>query len=248
MSAFTAWTSRRCSCITLSATSNRFLGNTIVGRISRNKTGRKAIDSDGRRFRSHNNDPNEERRRVSNWKIQEQNPFGILGIPKNSTYQTVKRRFIELALKHHPDTSQRDENDYDEKDGAEVFIQLREAFESIRENSDGTARLANSGEDSSWTNDEFQAWFYDETGHQDIMFKMDLKTRKDVIDIANHQAQGGLDKGGMWEMARAMAEQAKSLSTHPRSGLSKAQSIGVEARASESPGSAESSSRRRRRR
>ena len=43
------------------------------------------------------------------------------------------------------------------------------------------------------------------------MFRMDVATRKEVIDMARSQSQGGLDRGGMWEMARAMAEQEESL-------------------------------------
>jgi DnaJ-class molecular chaperone len=139
-------------------------------------------------------------------KAQENNPFDILGIPKASSYESVKRRFVELALKHHPDVSEND----DEDGGVEEFIRLREAFEAILENADGTARLMKNGE-SSMSDDEFQAWFYEETGHNDIMFRMDLTTRKEVIEAGNTQSQGGLDHGGIWEMARSMAEQEESL-------------------------------------
>jgi DnaJ-class molecular chaperone len=138
-------------------------------------------------------------------KVHTDNPFDILGIPKTSSYDDVKRRFVELALKHHPDVS-------DNADGGEVdeFIRLREAFEVIRENEDGTARLSED-EGNGWSDDEFQAWFHEETGHQDLMFRMDLSTRKEVIDVVKKQSQGGLDHGGMWAMARAMAEQQESL-------------------------------------
>lgn len=139
-------------------------------------------------------------------KINENNPFEVLGIPKASTYQEVKRRFVELALQHHPDLSGGDGDTTE-------FIRLRQAFESIRETKDGSASLLEEGDGSSrWTDEEFQAWFYDETGHQDVLFRMDIATRKEVIDIANAQSQGGLDRGGMWEMARAMAENEKVLS------------------------------------
>lgn len=137
--------------------------------------------------------------------ISDNNPFEILGIPKASTYHEVKRRFVELALKHHPDLS---------KDGDSTeFLRIRKAFEMICETKDGNARLSNPSEDGAegWTEEEFQAWFYNEIGHQDVMFRMDFGTRKEVTEIAKSQSQGGLDRGGMWEMARAMAQQEESL-------------------------------------
>lgn len=146
-------------------------------------------------------------RNQSNWRsptVRENNPFHILGIPKTSSYQQVKQRFLELALKHHPDVLG------DGDDGSE-FIRFRAAFEMIRETEDGKARLSGKGEDNHWTDEEFQAWFYEETGHQDVLFKIDLSTRKEVIEVANSLSQGGLDRGGMWEMARTMAEEEKSL-------------------------------------
>lgn len=139
-------------------------------------------------------------------KVNENNPFEILGIPRASSYQEVKRRFVELALKHHPDLSSSSE----EGDSTE-FVRVRQAFEMIRETEDGSARLSCEGEGTGWSDEEFQAWFHEETGHQDVLFRMDIATRKEVIDIANSQSQGGLDRGGMWEMARSMAEQQESL-------------------------------------
>ena len=209
------------------------------------------------------------KRHQTTWRksdIHGENPFDILGIPKASTYQNVKRRFIELALKHHPDVSTHEDDRTAAADGeknprdddatsrrrdaksAEEFIRLRQAFEAIRENADGTARLALDGDDDSthsWrTEEEFQAWFYEETGHQDVMFKMDFQMRKEVIDVANSQSQGGLDKGGMWEMARAMAEQEKSLSRKSKSGFS----VGIESKPGISQNDSPVSSRRRRKR
>jgi DnaJ-class molecular chaperone len=137
-------------------------------------------------------------------KVNENNPFDILGIPKASSYQEVKRRFVELALKHHPDLS-------DEQGDSTEFVRVRQAFEMIRETEDGRAKLSSAGDGSGWSDEEFQAWFFEETGHQDLLFRMDRATRKEVVEVANSQSQGGLDRGGMWEMARSMAEQEESL-------------------------------------
>jgi hypothetical protein len=71
---------------------------------------------------------------------------------------------------------------------------------------------------------------------------MDLGTRKEVIDIANSMSQVGLDKGGMWEMARNKSEQDKTLQKQKNS-HSKA-SVGLE---SGSIGGTKKSTRRMRR-
>jgi DnaJ-class molecular chaperone len=135
--------------------------------------------------------------------ITDENPFDILGIPKSSSYKEVKSRFVELALANHPDTSQNQDSI--------KFIRLRKAFESIRESQDGGAEKRERDDYVGWTDEEFQAWFLEETGHPDVLFRIDLATRKEVVSVAKTCAQGGLDRGGMWEMARAMAEQEKSL-------------------------------------
>lgn len=59
----------------------------------------------------------------------------------------------------------------------------------------------------------FNDWFYQETGTS-LSFYMDSATRKEVADVVtSNMSPGGLDRGGMWEMARMIAreEEAKSL-------------------------------------
>jgi len=166
--------------------------------------------------------------------ITDDNPFDILGIPKTSSYKEVKSRFVELALANHPDTSQNQDNSN--------FIRLRQAFESIKQCHDGTAAKREGDDSIGWTDEEFQAWFFEETGHQDVLFQIDLATRKEVISVANTQSQGGLDRGGMWEMARAMAEQEINVSKR-KTDFSASIGINGESK-NENPGT---SSRRRRR-
>lgn len=143
------------------------------------------------------------------------NPFEVLGIPKSATYSEAKQRFLQLALKHHPDHAATKEGDEPSEQAkskmADDFIRLRKAFESLKETMDGDIAQVEEGE-SSWTDEEFNAWYYEETGHSDLMFRMDMKTRREVIDVVkNAQAQGGLDRGGIWEMARRMAEEEEIL-------------------------------------
>lgn len=141
--------------------------------------------------------------------VRAENPFDILGIPESSIYQDAKRRFIELALQHHPDKTP---DDTEKAHNMEQFVRFRQAFEILRDDGNGMATTDAKDESSVWSSDEeFNAWFYEETGHSDILFRMDIVTRKKVIDVANNQVQGGMDRGGMWEMARKMAEQEEIL-------------------------------------
>jgi DnaJ domain len=161
-----------------------------------------------------------------------------LGIHKTATYQEVKRRFVELALKHHPDKV----DDGNKQKNMEQFVKFRQAFEALREDGNGmtTTNDDDISSSSMWSSDEeFNAWFYEQTGHADIMFSMDMKTRKEVIDVVHSHAQGGLDRGGMWEMARTMAEQQELLKQQKQKFQKTA--LGL-------PGSSDSSSSARRRR
>jgi DnaJ-class molecular chaperone len=134
-------------------------------------------------------------------RIRSDNPFEVLGVSKTSTYAEVKQKFLELALKHHPDHASEGESKRPDD-----FIRFRQAFESLKEDMDGNATRLEEGE-SSWTDEEFEAWYYEETGSSEFMFKIDMKTRREVIDVYNKSAQSGLDRGGIWEWARKMAEE-----------------------------------------
>lgn len=142
----------------------------------------------------------------------------------NSTilYSQVKTAFIQLALKHHPDRG----------GTADEFRRIRCAFESIRELPDGTcsvvdAQLGQGGENrqgndddnynpnddwwngnksknNNYNNNSVEDWFFQETGTR-LSFHMDSATRKEVAAVVATMSQGGLDKGGMWDMARMIA-------------------------------------------
>ena len=140
--------------------------------------------------------------------IRSDNPYEILGISKSATYAEAKRRFLELALKHHPDhASTANPGDQTVSKKPDDFIRFREAFESLKETLDGKITEVEEGE-STWTDEEFLAWYYEETSQSDLTLKIDMKTRREVIDVVKSaQAQGGLDRGGIWEWARRLAEE-----------------------------------------
>jgi hypothetical protein len=179
--------------------------------------------------RNNHHQKDSHRRLFSHFKVnvRAESPFEILGVDQTATYQEVKRRFVELALQHHPDTTNTVKNNNDninddcsyqddKHKSMEQFIRFRKAFEALKEDVNGIVSTRRHDDDSDesllWSSDEeFNAWFYEETGHADIMFRMDMQTRKEVINVVQSQAQGGLDRGGMWEMARKMAEQEEML-------------------------------------
>lgn len=115
-------------------------------------------------------------------------PFHVLGIPRSSTHEEVKKAFKKLALKHHPDTT----TNKSDANG-QIYWKIREALETI---------LA--GNDSQNENHLAQ-WFHDETGLS--YFYMTAATRNELTHVANNMSPGGLDRGGMWEMARTIARQ-----------------------------------------
>ena len=95
----------------------------------------------------------------------------MLGVPRDASADTVKRKFLQLALRHHPDTST------DQKANSDTFVKIREAFEQIKEN----FAKRGDGDDmaNSWlSEEEFDEWFYEETGQ-----KMDAAMRREVMQV-----------------------------------------------------------------
>jgi DnaJ domain len=128
-------------------------------------------------------------------------PFKVLGIAKTSSYEHVKKAFLKLALEHHPDTSKSSPSS-----SAETFTQIRQAFESIQ-HVNGQATIVGAIPEK-WNDESLQSWFHQQTG-QNLSFRMDAATRRQVADAAA-MSPGGLDKGGMWELARTIASEEKS--------------------------------------
>jgi molecular chaperone GrpE (heat shock protein) len=78
---------------------------------------------------------------------------------------------LQLALRHHPDTSA------DQSSNPDTFVKIREAFEQIKK--DFAKQGDGKGITSSWlTEEEFDAWFHEETGQ-----KMDAATRREVMHV-----------------------------------------------------------------
>ena len=158
-------------------------------------------------------------------------PFRILGLDRNNnpTNKDVKNAFLTLALKYHPDTNPNStsvNNDFKPNDGIskdvrnnskeqnalQKFIQIKSAFDQIQHFSRN-----NNNDDILSTNDNVDEWFYKETGvtlHPSSInvgeLNLSSKMIKEMVDVTNKTGQSGLDKGGMWELARMLSKQVNN--------------------------------------
>lgn len=124
-------------------------------------------------------------------------PFHILGLPKQQTeYKVVKKQFLKLALQHHPDTAVTNKEDKKALAKAiEMFMNVRNAFEQIIELENGIAGIRTDSEKPTMDGNEFNSWFYGETGkYAPDPFDLNLspETLQEVADASASQA--GLDR------------------------------------------------------
>lgn len=124
-------------------------------------------------------------------------------------YANVKRKFLQIAMAHHPDTnsasSPEEQNTHKEK-----FVSARRAFEEIVEGPEGIAILKSESPDHV-EEEDLDQWFKSETGH-DMPF-LDAATMKEVAEMTETIGgeSGGLDRdGGMWTLARMVSNSVKS--------------------------------------
>ncbi|KAG7364809.1 DnaJ domain containing protein [Nitzschia inconspicua] len=160
-------------------------------------------------FSSYHNDSNNWQRRQrsslnNQFRIKQTNPYDVLGIPRDSSVDTVKRKFLQLALRHHPDTNRHSSDDSNRslKSNTDTFVKIRQAFERIKQDFSSRRDIDAATSSSSWfTEEEFDSWFYEETGQ-----KMDASTRREVM----HVYRSGLTRteyGAVWEIAFILEEE-----------------------------------------
>eukprot|EP00592_Proboscia_alata_P008675 CAMPEP_0194355948 /NCGR_PEP_ID=MMETSP0174-20130528/3790_1 /TAXON_ID=216777 /ORGANISM="Proboscia alata, Strain PI-D3" /LENGTH=154 /DNA_ID=CAMNT_0039125435 /DNA_START=161 /DNA_END=625 /DNA_ORIENTATION=- len=107
-------------------------------------------------------------------------------------------------MKHHPDTASFDSEE-EKKKGVEKFMRIRSAFESIVEAEDGYSEIVKAEGDD----DDFNNWFYAETGHEapnPFDFQLDPDTLREIAEMREVNHNGGLDRGGMWHMATMVTQ------------------------------------------
>ena len=152
------------------------------------------------------------RKRKKKRKTKKKDPFKVLGIPEASLYKHVKKKFLQIAMSNHPDTYHDEDMTEEEKDEMRnIFITARKAFESLVEDTDGTAILKVDAEDDAMEN--FDSWFKSETGlNTPFAFDMDPETMKEVAKMTDELGgDSGLDRdGGMWALARMVRSTVKA--------------------------------------
>jgi hypothetical protein len=141
-------------------------------------------------------------------------PFRTLNIPKDSKYTHAKKSFLKIAMKHHPDTVGNDCEETKSK-SQHIFMQCRKALESLEEcPQTGLAILKTEAElKRSMSNEEFDTWFEEETGHQTpFQFDLDPKVMREVASMHSEmEGSHGLDRdGGMWHLASMISSAVKS--------------------------------------
>jgi hypothetical protein len=134
-------------------------------------------------------------------------PHAVLGVSPDEKYAAVRKSFIRIAMKHHPDTAEKASTPEQEEENRETFMAARSAFEMLTEcPTEGIAILRSESELS--VDEDVDVWFKEETGY-DMPF-MDLQTMKEVAEMTE-KVGGGLDRdGGMWTLARMVTENMKS--------------------------------------
>lgn len=159
---------------------------------------------------------------------QDHCPFQTLGLNRNDnpTSKDVKKAFLKLALKYHPDThtSVSNEIKYVKSDKntngivngnnpstLQKFIQIKSAFDQIQQYFNNNDKRGNFP-----SNDHIDDWFYNETGKSSHPSSINIgeinlssKMIREMVDVTNRTGQSGLDKGGMWELARSLSKKVK---------------------------------------
>ena len=142
-------------------------------------------------------------------KQKKPDPLKTLGFvvkkDESIAFSLVKQTFLQIAMKHHPDTA-RATTDLDLEEHKRIFMEARTAFELLMEAPDGSAMLRQDSDQ--WQEDDFSAWFQEETGHD--MPYMDAQTMKEVAEMTE-TVGGGLDRdGGMWTLARMVTDSVRN--------------------------------------
>jgi len=110
-------------------------------------------------------------------------------------------------MKHHPDTVS---SDSDPEKMKEIFIAARIAFESLAEDENGAVMLRSIKEKEEKEENDMNAWFRDETGHNMPFMDMDPETMREVASMTDNMSVGLDRDGGMWTLAKMVTSAVKS--------------------------------------
>ena len=146
------------------------------------------------------------------------NPYLILGIPPSSSFRTVQKAFNKLAFQYHPDTT-------GNTSVRAEFVQIRQAYESIR-NAKGGKKGPKWRDDTSQNGDptphafteaDFLDHFHRQTG-----VRLTSDQRREMVHLYRSRVQGGYYGGHSWDLARRLvAEQDAFLNRMAHGGPAK---------------------------
>jgi hypothetical protein len=92
------------------------------------------------------------------------NPHAVLGVSLNEKFASVRKSFIRIAMKHHPDTAEKGATPEEKTESQERFMAARSAFEMLTEcPTEGIAILKSESELA--VDDDVDLWFKEETGY-----------------------------------------------------------------------------------
>jgi BolA protein len=129
-----------------------------------------------------------------------------LSLADSRSLPHLKSAFMNLAKTHHPDA-----HPIAGKAAATArFVELRNQFEALVSDlskpAGGAGSSASEAKEASTILNDFDNWFSsNSTSGSPVAFHADAEQIAEMVDVAENYAQGGLDKGGMWELARMMA-------------------------------------------
>eukprot|EP00980_Cylindrotheca_fusiformis_P003766 scaffold834_cov123-Cylindrotheca_fusiformis.AAC.13 len=142
------------------------------------------------------------------------NPYRILGLPPNASYPTIQKKFLQLAMEHHPDTRSSSLSSSSKSNCNSEFVQIRSAFEQLRKEhirqqmrptkdyNDNDDDDGNSAE--VLTEEDFLDWFHQLTG-----VRLTSEQRREMILLYwnQHQRNGDGQQGShghSWDLARRL--------------------------------------------
>lgn len=137
--------------------------------------------------------------------IKSKNPYRVLGLPPNVSFPTIQKKFLQLAMKHHPDM--KSSLDGTNKSDTETFVQIRSAFEQLRkehhwQQNDPRDVDKDEKKEDLLTEADFLEWFHQLTG-----VRLTSGQRREMVDLywKQHQQSGGRQsQGHSWDLARRL--------------------------------------------
>ena len=131
--------------------------------------------------------------------------FTIAFVQTDDRIGTCISHFADLLEETDPHTA----------DITHLFMKCRTALESLEECPNTGAALLKAEADKRRTmsNEEFDSWFEEETGHQNpFQFDLDPKVMREVANMHSEmEGSHGLDRdGGMWHLASMISNAVKS--------------------------------------